>query len=417
MTRHSRSRRLFLGAFALVAAWACASPQAGAAHAAPAERIVQQIVLIRHGIRSPTAAPDALAVYAAEPWPAWPAGPGQLTSHGARLMQSLGRWYRKQLASAGVAADACGTHPTLKLIADSTPRNRDSAAAMLGGLSSSCPRDYFAFAASQADPLFRGNGGGDADPPLIVPLAVPALKDLQQVLLGCHDAACLKKAAANGKKLLLGTAPAKALKSAGTLSENLMLEYAQGMPLAQVGWGRLDAAGVGTIITLHNLQFALAKKTPDAANARGGNMLAHIAATLTAAAGQASKLLPLAPADTQAVILLGHDTDLASQAGLLGLDWRNVEQPDDYPPGGALIYQLIESRGHYAVRLQIALPTLAALRAGDVAPAGAMHIATLRIKGCEKTDACPLATFQAIIAKNVEASAIVAGTGNEPRVR
>ncbi len=385
-------------------------------HNAQGERIVQQIVLIRHGIRSPTAAPAALAVYASESWPAWPVEPGQLTPHGAQLMHSLGSWYRQLLMSDGAATGGCDTPARIKLIADSTPRNRDSASAMQAGLSPSCERGYFAFAANQPDPLFRGSGDDGADAPVTNPPAMPALTDLQQVLLGCHDEACLGKAAASGKKRLLGTAPAKALKTAGTLSENLMLEYAQGLPLAQVGWGRLDAAGVGTIITLHNLQFALATKTPDAANARGGNMLAHIAATLTAAARQASKLPPLAPADTQAVILLGHDTDLASQAGLLGLDWHNTEQPDDYPPGGALIYQLIESRGHYTVRLQIALPTLAALRAGDVAPAGAMHVATLRIRGCEKTDACPLASFQAIVAKNVEAKAIVAGTGNEPEV-
>ncbi len=418
MPSYFSSSRFYGMAFALLGALACLPVHADAAHTAKAERIVQQIVLIRHGIRSPTAAPDALAVYASEPWPAWPVEPGQLTPHGAQLMRSLGTWYAQRLTSSGVAVDACGTHATIKLIADSTPRNRESGAAMVAGLSPSCPKSYFAFAANQPDPLFRGSGGGDdADAPVIVPPAMPALTDLQQVLLGCHDDACLSKAAASGKKRLLGTVPAKALKNAGTLSENLMLEYAQGMPPAQVGWGRLDAAGVGTIITLHNLQFALAKKTPAAANARGGNMLAHIAATLAAAAGQPPKLPSLAPADSRAVILLGHDTDLASQAGLLGLDWHNAEQPDDYPPGGALIFQLVESNGEYGVRLQVALPTLAALRAGDVNTTGAMHVASLRLPGCAPSDVCPLTRFQALVAERVKAEAIVAGTGHEPAVR
>jgi len=414
MTRYFRSSHFYGIALALLAASGGASAYAEAAHAATPERVVQQIVLIRHGIRSPTASPDALAVYASEPWPAWPVEPGQLTPHGAQLMHSLGSWYRQRLMSEGVTTGACDTPARIKLIADSTPRNRDSAAAMQAGLSPTCARGYFAFAANQPDPLFRGNGDDDADTPVTNPPAMPALTDLQQVLLGCHDESCLGKAAASGKKLLLGTAPAKALKSAGTLSENLMLEYAQDFPAAQVGWGRLDATGVGKIITLHNLQFALAKKTPAAANARGGNMLAHIAATLAAAAGQPPKLPPLAPADTRALILLGHDTDLASQAGLLGLDWHNTTQPDDYPPGGALIFQLVETHGEYGVRLQVALPTLAALRAADVSGAGAMHLATLRLPGCPPSDVCPLAAFQALVKRAVRPGTILAGTGGEP---
>jgi 4-phytase/acid phosphatase len=412
-----RPSRVACIALALLTGFFACLVDAGTGQAASPERIVQQIVLIRHGIRSPTAAPDALAVYASKPWPAWPVAPGQLTPHGAQLMQSLGRWYRQRLSDAGVAANTCGSAANVKLIADSTPRNRDSAAAMLGGLSPSCPHGYFAFAADQPDPLFRGSGGDDDDAPATAPPAMPALADLQQVLLGCRDDACLRQARIDGKKVLLGTAPAKALKSAGTLSENLMLEYAQGMPPAQVGWGRLDAAGVGTVITLHNLQFALAKKPLAAANARGGNMLAHIAATLAVAAGQPPKIPALAPAGTRALILLGHDTDLASQAGLLGLDWHNAEQPDDYPPGGALIFQLIRSRGGYGVRVQIALPTLAALRAAEVGTAAAMHTATLRVPGCPPTDVCPLATFQALVAERVTADAIVTQTGNEPAVQ
>jgi 4-phytase/acid phosphatase len=387
-----------------------------AVHARPAtgERVVMQIVLIRHGIRAPTAAPEALAVYSADAWPAWPVAPGQLTAHGAQLMRSLGAWHRHDLSQAGIALGACDD-TQLKLIADSTPRNRDSAAAMLGGLLPDCPARYHAFAPDHADPLFRGSRDGDDDVVDTTPptLPMPALTALQQALLGCHDRACLADARAHGKKVLLGEDPAKALKHAGTLSENLMLEYVEGLPLAQVGWGRLDAAGIGRIITLHDASFAFSKKSPASARGRDGNMLAHIAATLSAAAGLPAKLPALAPPGTRALVLIGHDTDLASQAALLDVDWHQPQQPDDYPPGGALIYQLIESRGHYAVRVRIALPTLAGLRAADAGSAGAMHVATLRLPGCDQGGMCPLANFRAVVAKGV-GDAIVAGTGGEP---
>jgi hypothetical protein len=125
MLRSFRASRLSCIALALLAAFCTRVVDAEAAQTPASERIVQQIVLIRHGIRSPTATPDALAVYASEPWPTWPVDPGQLTPHGAQLMQSLGRWYRQRLSDTGVAVDTCGNAATVKLIADSTPRNRD----------------------------------------------------------------------------------------------------------------------------------------------------------------------------------------------------------------------------------------------------------------------------------------------------
>lgn len=403
---------LALAIGALAASWSSQTH----ARTAGDERVVMQIALIRHGIRSPTAAPEALAVYAAKPWPAWPVAPGQLTAHGAQLMQSLGSWFRRDLAQSGIALDGCDGKQ-LKLIADSTPRNRDSAAAMLGGLLPGCPVRYFAFAAKQPDPLFRGSHDDDDDASSSAPaLPMTALTSLQQTLLGCHDDACLAKARADGKTVLLGEAPAKALKHGGSLSENLMLEYVEGMPLAQVGWGQLDADGIGHIIALHNASFAFSKKSPASARGRDGNMLAHIAATLTAAAGATTKLPALSPPGTQALLLIGHDTDLASQAALLGVDWHQPQQPDDYPPGGAVIYQLVESHRQYSVRVRIALPTLAALRAADVGSMGAIHVTALRLPACGGRPVCTLAEFQTLVAHAVDDASIVSGTGNEPLV-
>lgn len=385
-------------------------------HAKDGDRVIMQIVLIRHGIRAPTAAPEALAIYASKPWPAWPVAPGQLTAHGAQLMRSLGAWYRRDLSAAGIPPGACDA-PHLKLIADSTPRNRDSASAMLDGLLPGCHTGYFALAAKQDDPLFRGAGGGnDATGAASTTLPLAAMASLQQVLLDCRDEASCAAARSNGKQVVLGENPAKALKHAGTLSENLMLEYVEGLPPAQVGWGRLDAAGVGRIIALHNSSFAFSKKSPASALARNGNMLAHIAATLAAAAGQPAKLPALASPGTHALVLIGHDTDLASQAALLGVDWHQTQQPDDYPPGGALTYQLVESHGHYVVRVRVVLPTLAALRAANVDGIGAMHVATLHLPGCGRHEACSLPEFQALVAKAVDDASIVTGTGNEPLV-
>lgn len=385
------------------------------------ERVVQAIVLIRHGIRAPTKSPEALAVHAARPWPAWPVPPGQLTSHGAALMRSLGHWYAARFAAIGLLPAGCDADAMLKVIADSTPRNRASAAALVEGLQPGCGLRFHALPANQDDPLFRGSephdGETTASDAASEVLPRPRLVALQQVLLGCHDHACLARARAHGKQTLLDASPAKALKVAGSLAENLMLEYVQGFAPAQVGWGRVDAAGVSRLIELHNASFAFAKQAPAAARARGGTMLAHITATLAAAAGQTPAVTTLAPKGIGALVIVGHDTDLASQAGLLGLSWHNPIQPDDYPPGAALIYELVEDEGHYAVRLRIAQPTLQALRLGEVTTPGAMHVQDLRMPGCAHHTRCPLARFEAWVAASVPDSAVIGAAGDEPLVR
>ncbi|UPG92601.1 histidine-type phosphatase [Luteibacter aegosomatissinici] len=401
----------------LLCALLLASPVTFATGADAQEHVLQRIILIRHGIRSPTKAPAELAKYAAEPWPAWPVAPGQLTPHGIDTLHSLGKRMGQDLALAGLSQDAC--HGEVRVIADSTPRNRASAVALLEGLSPACAPTYQAFPAGQDDPLFRGTGGGDDDDKGGIDAAAidegtrATLAELQQVLLGCHDDACVAKARESGKQVLLGGDLAKALKTAGSLAENIMLAYAQGMPAAQYGWDRLDAAGVARIIQLHNASFQLAHATPEASRGRGGNMLAHITATLLVAAGKPGPVSALAPASTRVLVLVGHDTDLAAQAGLLGLHWHDVTNGDDFPPGGALIYDLVRTPRGDVVRLSVAMPTLTALRTGDMTPSGAIARKTLVQPACGAWQTCPLEHF-AMVSAHASGDALAPQLKSEP---
>lgn len=376
-------------------------------------RVVQEVVLIRHGIRSPTAAPEKLAIYADQPWPAWDVAPGQLTAHGAALMRSWGAWYREHLTALNLTAAGCDN--SIKLIADSTPRNRDSAAALWQGFAPGCHTTFDALPPDQPDPLFQGvrvhsNANDESEPSL--PSA--AMAELQKILLGCNDQACLNRASAQGKQALLMQKPAKALKLAGTLAENLMLQYVQGMPLAQVGWGRADAAVIERIIVLHNASFAAEMHASDAPVSRDGNLLAHVAATLATTAKQSSSLPSLATSGERSVVLVGHDTDLAAQASLLQLNWHNPAQPDDYTPATALIWQLLERHGQYRVRMLVVQPTLTALRAGNVQARHALVITTLHLPACDNQSDCPLSRFTRLVANAVPAAFVAPASGNEP---
>ena len=81
--------------------------QAMAAAAPSPSQLRMVIVVSRHGVRSPTH-PTELQAYAAQTWPAWSGKPGNLTEHGAALMQQFGAYYRRTYGAAGPQDGPCG---------------------------------------------------------------------------------------------------------------------------------------------------------------------------------------------------------------------------------------------------------------------------------------------------------------------
>ncbi|MBB6367307.1 4-phytase/acid phosphatase [Xanthomonas sacchari] len=379
------------------AAWpAGASPKAPTAPDPAQVRLT--IVVMRHGVRAPTQSPQELAKYAAQPWPQWPVAPGQLTGHGAAGMQALGARYRQRWLGTAALAPDCARSGAV-VIADSTPRNHDSAAAFSEGLLPGCQAQYLALPTTQNNPLFHFGKDEDKDDAApAAPLHLDAatrtrLRALQRVLSGCATPACAAPVAPrldDPQRLQEPAQAAKALKTAGSLAENLMLEYAQGLPLPQVAWGRADAAALQRLIGLHNASFAYSKRALPAARAGGSNLLAHLLATLQTAAGQTPAVAALAPADTRALLLLGHDTNLAHLAGLFGIDPLVRGQPDAYPPGGALLLELVRQDGHDFLQLRSLVPTLPALRANRFDGHG-LRERRWPLPGCGGRLRCPLA--------------------------
>ncbi|WP_420008833.1 histidine-type phosphatase [Xanthomonas sacchari] len=379
------------------AAWpAAASPKAPTAPDAAQVRLT--IMVMRHGVRAPTQSPEDLAKYAAQPWPQWPVAPGQLTAHGAAGMQALGARYRQRWLATAVLAPDCADSGAV-VIGDSTPRNHDSAAAFTEGLLPGCQAHYLALPTTQNNPLFHFGKDEDKDddapapPPHLDAATRARLHALQRVLSCCAGSSCAAQDAPrldDPQRLQEPTQAAKVLKTAGSLAENLMLEYAQGLPLPQVAWGRADGAALQRLIGLHNASFAYSKRPLPAARAGGSNLLAHLLATLQAAAGQTPAVAPLAPADTRALVLLGHDTNLAHLAGLLGIDPLVPGQRDAYPPGGALLLELVRQDGHDFLQLRSVVPTLPALR-GNRFDGRGLRERRWPLPGCGGRLRCPLA--------------------------
>jgi 4-phytase/acid phosphatase len=361
-----------------------------------------EVVLMRHGVRSPTKPAATYADYANAAWPDWPVAPGMLTSHGHEGMQGIGARLRKQLLADGALGEGCPGTPSLVVIGDSTPRNRESSAAVLDGLAPGCGLGFLATEGASNNALFHFRKGDDNDDTAAKAQPPAALAELQGLLLGCGKESCTDVASRDGKRLLPADAD-KAMKLAGTLSENLMLAYAEGMPMTSVAFGRGDVALLGRLITLHNAAFASSKKAMPAAANAGSNFVAHMLATFDTARGVTTTVQPLTTSKRGVVVLIGHDTNLATTAGVLGLDWHDPRRPDDYPPGGALVFSLVTHKGHDIIRVRRLMPSMDELRANRF---DAMRAEPVRVAGCHTVGECTPAEFAALAKHGIDAARV-----------
>jgi 4-phytase / acid phosphatase len=333
------------------------------------------VVLTRHGVRSPTGDASQYGAYSRAAWPAWNVPPGNLTQHGYELMRSFGAWDRAQLAKDGLlATTGCADAARVAIVADSDQRTRETGRALGEGMFPGCAPAVRALAEGTPDALFHPlhAGVGPADPPgdaqtLAEAMAQrmggsaeslterwrPQLAAMDHILATCGtpEAGHTRKSlfevpasvgAGHGDHGLELRGP---VNTAASLSENFLLEYAEGLPQQDVGWGCVDGATVRSLIALHTAAFDVEQRTPAAAQMQASNLLDHIRRALgQAATGTAGAEAPDSPGD-RALFLVGHDSNLASVAALLDLHWEADGRRDDTPPGSALVFELWKRRG------------------------------------------------------------------------
>lgn len=357
------------------------------------------IILSRHGVRSPTESTEELNQYSAQPWPRWDVPPGYLTPQGARLMTIFGTYYRSYLAQQGLlSATGCPDAAHASFYSDSDQRTVETAKSLAAGMFPGCPAnkqsEQHALAEGQVDPLFHslsaGVGQPDRDratgsiagrignnPAGVTEAYRLQLEVLQRILLGCPPASLCPQPGHNATKLLLDIrasldggksdhlAELKGpLNTASTITENFLLEYASGLPMDEVGWGRVNVATLKQLMDLHTAASDLTRRTSYLAAVQASNTLAHILDTLQQAATGKEVLGALGKLGDRAVILVGHDTNLTNIAGILNLNWLIDGRRDDTPPGGALVFELWQRRedSTYEVRTYYTTQTLEQMR-------------------------------------------------------
>ncbi|WP_380787706.1 histidine-type phosphatase [Sphingomonas sp. R86521] len=396
----------------LLSSGTAASAQAGL-------RVDRVVMLMRHGVRPPTKAPPMPAGTAADPWPSWPVEPGYLTPHGADALRRIAAYDRAGFVRDRLLpATGCGA---VRIVADSDQRTIATATVWAAALAPGCSVDIAHRPQDVADPLFSPIGERtvpfDADKGRAAVLTAagpggiaaeerrlrPILGRLDAILCGSAKTACgvtaepsaLAPAKSDAKPKLSG-----ALDRASTVAQILLLEYADGKPMRDVGWGRATAADIARASELHSVEFRLL--------ARPRYVAARNVSGLGAMIGQA--IADPAPKAAAVMMISGHDTNVASLGGLLDLHWQVPGlAADDPSPGGAILFErLVDDQGRRYVRAVYRSQTLDQIRA--LTPLGTsaqpyrrvMPIATCTAMGVQGL--CTLAAFDALLTERLTLS-------------
>lgn len=414
-------------------------------------QLVQVVLLSRHGVRSPTKTSPPLEDVAKDAWPKWPVGPGELTPHGVQAATAMGEFYRYYFSQAGVlGSNGCPRTHEVFVWSDVEERTVKTAQSILDGMYNGCglkPRTQAN--RKEDDPLFHPDTGGVCKPDgatvrnaiigrignhpdaLMEAYAEPFAR-LQNVLGCCAPKVCAPSTAATCKLQDVPNTitPEGKLKGpisiASTLTEVFLLEFADGMPEDQVGWGRVDEPTLRELLQLHELRYDLAERTFYPAQQAGSNLLDQVLSTLRArVTGKAAKT-NRAPAGAKFVLFAGHDTNIANLGGMLNIDWAlDGYQPNATPPDGALAFELFlgKSSGKYYVELFYFAQSPGQLRyASKLTPDRPASVAPIVLPGCVATAtkagagfACPWAEFERIVSATIDRRCV--GSGKQSPLR
>lgn len=349
------------------------------------------LILSRHGVRAPLETQQDFDKLAAQPFPKWAVPPGHLTPRGVKQMELMGAYYRARYVQAGLlSGQAALDAPKIFFRANNEQRTIATARALAAGLLPGVNPEIHARPSGENDPLFRtllakvgqadgargvaailGRVGGDLH---AVELAHrSAFATLERVLVGESGEIPAGKAAVLDLPTRIvpegnetGVTISGPLVTAQRLTDLFMLEYANGLPMSEVGWGRLTPERLTELLELHALGFDLGYATFYPAQVFASNLASHLADTLTQAATRRAHPGALGRPDQKLVVIAAHDSTQASLGSLLGLEWRLPgTQRNPVLLCGALVFELRErtSNHQFFVRVSYVSPSLDQARA------------------------------------------------------
>lgn len=389
----------------------------------------QVIVFGRHSVRSPLEPNSILDTFSAQPFPEFSVAPGYLTGNGATLETILGGYYRLWFTKEGLligndSADASLVYFRANVI----ERTIASAQAFAAGMLPAATVSVAHYGPTDSDPLFDPVGAGIArmnqqmaidavagrfgdNPQALAAAYAPELALTRSVLFNYPLNETPAPPTPNGKTDVTAipftfapggqsgwTVDPGGLGTVLLAVDPFVMEYAEGLPASDVGWGQLSAGGVSQILRLYSLGLDLPCRTPYLDRVQSSNLASHVVRSMVQAATGNAMAGSLGTPSTKMIVLIASDAQIVGLAGLFDLDWLLPGyQPNYCAPGGAMVLELRQSQttGEYIVRAFYVAQTLDQLRNRTPLTLNAPPAtAPVFIPGCSVRNAtfdCPLA--------------------------
>ncbi len=354
-----------------------------AAQPADDTQLKHVIIFGRHGVRSPVVPNNTLNNFSVQSFPAFSVTDANLTINGGTNETILGSYFRLWLTKEGLltgndSADAAFVY----VRANGAPLIVDTARAFAAGMFPAANVNVNSYPQGESDPLFvpvaagvarldqrmaiaAVNGRLGCNPQSLAFAYGPELALRRSVLFGYPASQTPVPATPQGKVDV--TALPFAVTAGNSASpvglgglatiiyaiDPFVMEYADGLPASDVGWGQLTAGGISQIYRLYNLALDLEYRTPYLARVQSSNVASHIVRSMVQAATGNTMTGALGNPLTKAIVLMAANTNITGLAGLMHLDWiLPGYQADVSAPGGALVFELRQSQstGEYIVR-------------------------------------------------------------------
>ncbi len=263
------------------------------------------------------------------------------TGHGAEGARLMGAYSRTFFASRGLSSgQGCAPKGDVVIWASGKSRAIKTAKAFAEGVQPGCglvvehPQD------GDNDPVFHPAGLIDgalalkaaqrqAPGPAAETLArAQDFKVLQRVL-GCDAATRAGCDIAKRPSHLVGNPDDNpdlegGLSIASTAGQTVLLEYVEGKPMDQVGWGRASKADIRAMLRFHTVKFHYEVGAPYVADRYAAPVAKQILSVLNGEA-DAGRLM----------VMVGHDTNIAALRAFLGVHFTAAYYPRDDPPPAA----------------------------------------------------------------------------------
>ena len=410
--------------------------------ASDASELKLVVTVGRHGVRSPGKSMNAVApkspdAYASESWPAWAVKSKYVTAHGKRLVRLLGGYYRDYYVTSGRIGmtTPCPAPQQVHARVDDEQRDIETAKGFYAGLFPGCDVAMEIRPPKAVDSLFHphptlcalspeeasasildqlGGSVGNVQQELALPLAT-----IQNVLQCCEPAACGSTTPDRCTLIDLPSGITKKGEIYGAFdvghyaAEVFLLQFAQGMPLDEVGWGRASRASILEMLEVQLRYQAVTDRAEPFAAKGGSNLAAHILGSLEQVVKGAEVSGIPQSVDARLVSYFGHDTNIQNLGGLLGLSWHNPGLlPNQSPPGSAIVFEIRRRRdnGSHFVRAVYVSQTLDQMAQATPLTLDAPPTrSAVRIAGCPGTAPhydCPYSDFRRLVRAAVDSECV-----------